>query len=268
MIAKIFSQFLVLVALFFGTFFVLKQVDWVGIFHVEEVSKKTEEKLGDLYWELIKTTNHEIKSEKVKNPVEELFLHLIEKNGLEDEDIKFHLVDNEQVNAFALPHGHLVVYSGLVKNCRNEAELMGVMGHEIAHITQKHVMKKLVKEVGLSVLISATTGGKGGTIIQQTLKTLSSTAYDRELESEADRISVDYLVSADVDPNPFADFLLRLSENEKDVPDQFFWISTHPESQKRAKAIRDIILDLDVEPKPVLSDSVWNGLKARVKENF
>lgn len=263
---KIIFQFLVLAALFTGTFAALCRIDWTGFFHIDEVSRKTEEKLGDLYWNLIKSSNREIKSVQVKKPLEILFNHLIDQNDLQEYGIKLHLVENEQVNAFALPHGHLVVFSGLVENCRNEAELMGVLGHEIAHITRNHVMKKLLKEVGLNVLISATTGSGGPVIIQETLKTLSSTAYDRNLESEADRYSVKYMLKAESDPRDFAAFLLRMSENEKDMPRQFFWVSTHPESEKRAAEIKEIIKDRETVSRPVLPDAEWQKLKESIEK--
>jgi predicted Zn-dependent protease len=261
MITRVVFQFLVLVALFLATFFALKQLDWVGFFHVEEVSKKTEEKLGTLYWDLIRATNREIKKEKAKKPLEKILRRLIEKNGLNDLNIKLHLVENEQINAFALPGGHMVVFSGLVAGCTKETELMGVIGHELAHISQKHVMKKLIKEVGLNVLISASSGNGGQVILQKSIKTLSSSAYDRGLESEADRLSVEYMLEAEADPNAFAGFLMRYSEKEKEIPEQFFWVSTHPESAQRAASIKEMVKDLEIQSVPVLEDSEWRKLK-------
>lgn len=89
------------------------------------------------------------------------------------------------MNAFSLPDGHLIVFSGLILNSDSPEELAGVVGHELAHIELNHVMKKLVKEVGLSTLISLITGNSGSDMIKETAKTLSLTAFDRNLEKDA-----------------------------------------------------------------------------------
>ena len=73
--------------------------------------------------------------------------------------LKFSLTT--EVNAFALPNGHLVIYSGLILNSDNQEQFSGVICHEIAHIRLKHVIKKLIKELGFSVIISMTTGSYG-----------------------------------------------------------------------------------------------------------
>jgi len=257
-------QFLVLVCFFFGTFFILKQVNWVEIFKIEKVSKATEKKLGDLYWQFVKSTAHEVKSESVKDPVQKLVTKILTSNGMDESSVKLHIVDKEEVNAFALPNGHLVVLTGLINNCKNESELSGVIGHEIAHIQRDHVMKKLVKELGLNVLISMTSGS-AGEVVKNTVKMLSSAAYDRALEEEADLTSVDYMIEANIDPKPFADFLGRMSKAEKNMPDQFFWMSTHPESEKRSKDILEAVGEKEYSVHAILGDSTWSQLKKKVK---
>jgi beta-barrel assembly-enhancing protease len=94
--------------------------------------------------------------------LDKLILPLCKANTIERDSLKVHIVEKDEVNAFALPNNHLVVYTGLITDCKKQEALQGVLGHEIAHIEKNHVMKKLSKEVGLSVLLSATTGGKGG----------------------------------------------------------------------------------------------------------
>jgi predicted Zn-dependent protease len=263
---KIFFQFLTIVVVFIGTLIIFQQIDWIKLFEVKKISKKTENKLGDLYWEVIKKINYEVKSEKIKEPIQDLVDALIKANGIESE-IKLHVVKKDEVNAFALPNGHLIVYSGLVDNCKNPEELCGVLGHEIAHIDKNHVMKKLVKEVGLSALLSIASG-KGGEVLKETAKKLTSSAYDRSLETEADLTSVEYLIEAQIDPGQFANFLKRMAKAEKGVPDQIFWLSTHPDLEKRADAILDEISTQKFEFKPVLADSIWIKLKSDLNSHF
>jgi len=128
-----------------------------------------------------------------------VFWNTYKRNNIEKTQIIIHVLNNKEVNAFVLPNGHLVLYSGLIVAAENQEELSGVICHELAHIELNHVVKKLIKEVGLSVLISMTTGG-GTDIIKETAKMLSTTAFDRSMEKKADIKAVEYLVKANINP--------------------------------------------------------------------
>ncbi len=259
---KLFLKFLFLVALFFGTWFALRQIDWVTLLNVRQMTKSTEQKLGDLFWDMFRQTEEIDHSAEVAGAIDSLVTHLCKANDIDRDKLKLHVVDKDMVNAFTLPDDHLVVLTGLVNETQNEAELLGVIAHEVAHVEKNHVMKKLVKEVGLSVLISMTNGGSGEAI-RQALQMITSSAYDRDLEREADLTAIDYLIKAEVDPEPFANMLYRLSENEEHIPRQLFWISTHPNSKERAEAIIAYIKGKTVTKKPVLSSEQWDLLKEK-----
>ena len=266
---KILFQLLVIAGLFFATWFGLRQIDWLHIFQVESVSRKTEEKIGNLSWELIRKTNHEIKTKEPVRVLKKLADQLSAVSGIDPDHLKIHLVDQDEINAFALPDGHLIVFSGLIRDCRNEAELAGVLGHEIAHIERKHVMKKLAKELGLTVLVSATAGGHHNSeILKETVRVLSSAAYDRSLETEADQTSVQYLIKAGIDPRPFAHFLARMPKEMDQDPSGIFSASTHPDSDIRAKEILEQIGNQKFDSQPVLSEDEWNSLKSRVSQEI
>jgi beta-barrel assembly-enhancing protease len=157
------------------------------------------------------------------------------------------------------------VYCALIIDSENESELCGVLGHEIAHIQLSHVMKKLVKEIGLSVLISMTAGG-GGETVKEAVKMLSSSAYDRTLEKEADLKSVEYLTAANINPEPFADFLYRMGDGEASSIKYLSWMSTHPDSKERAAYIVESIDKEKKDYKPVLAKSTWEKLKKYLEE--
>lgn len=230
---KILKQALVSLLLFGAVLFGFSRVNWLSVFHLER--DVVEEKLGKLYWDMFSKTETFVEDEEVLQPVDSLLAHICAKNGIE-KPVRLHIIRSEEVNAFAFPDRHLVIFSALIADCKNEMELCGVMAHEIAHIEKGHVMKKLIKEVGLSVLAKMIAGNDGGAVLKETAKLLSSTAYDRTLESEADECAVVYLSEADIDPAPLGDFLYRLSE-EEDVPSFAEWVSTHPDSKKRSSMI-------------------------------
>ncbi|RZJ73278.1 M48 family metallopeptidase [Flavobacterium sp.] len=251
-----------LAAIFLAIWFGLSQIDFLG--SVDFDRGATEKKLGKLIWKTIKETEDVITNDSVVDPVERIFERLVEKNDINDDNIKLHIVRSSEINAFALPDGHLVVYTGLIENCKDQSELAGVIGHEIAHIEKDHVMKKLMKEFGLAVLVNMTTGGKGAQVGGEVLRALSSSAYDRELESEADRTSVNYLVKAKLNVEKFAEFMYGMSRNQQ-LPGVVYWISTHPESEERAVKILKAIEGKKLRVNDVLTKKEWEALQKATK---
>jgi len=252
---KVLIELVFTVAIMVAVWFGLSQVDWMKLLNIEEATQNTEEKIGDLFWKMIKNTESEITSDSIVTPVDSMLTKICVANSIDRAKIKLHLLRKDEVNAFALPNNHLVVFSGLITSCENEAELYGVLGHELAHMEKNHVMNKLIKEMGLSVLISMSTGNGNAEIMKEALKHLSSTAYDRKLETEADLTALDYLEKAGINPEPFANFLYRLADQTKNLPSQIYWISTHPESKERAEKIIEHIKGKEF-PKVEKKDSL------------
>ena len=257
-----FITILIVVALWFG----LSQIDFMRLMKVDAKTDDLEQKLGDLFWESIERSEDVIRNDSVNTAVDKLVTKLAKENGIKRDDIKLHIIDKDEMNAFAMPGNYLIVYSGLIDECDNEAQLAGVLGHEIAHLQKRHVMKKMVKEFGLSVLLSIS-GGHAGRVTAEAVKALSSSAYDRSLESEADFTSVDYMIKANIDPKPFADLMYKMAE-EQDLPDAVYWVSTHPESKERAKAILDYVKGKKYTSQKVLTDAEWKYLKEKVKHDL
>ena len=157
MIKKIFLQSIVSAMLFLIVLFSFSRVDWLSVFDLRETV--IEEKLGDMYWDLYSGSAVFLESDTVLAPLDSLLSHLCEANDIERDKIKLHVVQSNEVNAFAFPDNHLVVFTSLIAKCENQEELCGVMAHEIAHMQKGHIMKKLVKEVGLSALVGMASGG-------------------------------------------------------------------------------------------------------------
>jgi predicted Zn-dependent protease len=263
---KLLVQGGILVLSFLLLWLLLRQVDWYSVLRIQKVTDKTEEKLGDLFWEMYQKSETEITQSYATSTVDSIITKICKANSIDRKKLKVHILDKDEINAFALPDGHLVIYSGLILDAENPEELSGVICHEIAHIQLNHVMKKLMKEVGLSALISITLG-TGSETIASIAKTLSSTAFDRGLEKDADIKAVDYLIAAKFNPDPFADFLFKLAKNESDAVKYLTWISTHPDSEERAKYILEYSKDKKVNFRPILVEETWQKLKEAVKGN-
>jgi predicted Zn-dependent protease len=256
----------ILISVFFATWLVLTQIDWVTVFGVQKVTDRTENKLGELFWNLLQKSEKENTNPFVLNAIDSIVTKICSKNNIDRELIKVHILDKYDINAFALPNGHLVIYSGLILNSDNQEELSGVICHEIAHIQLNHVMKKLVKEIGLTVLVSMTTGNDGSEVIKETVKMLSSSAFDRSKEKEADIKAVDYLVNANINPEPFANFLYKLSDEADDATKYLTWISTHPDSKERAGYIIEYSKDKKTTFEGILTNDTWDKLNEKLKQ--
>lgn len=268
MIKKILFQTLITVVVIVSVWLGLSQIDWMKHLNIRQHTENTEAKLGDLFWEMMQKSETEITSESVLSPIDSMLTKICRENDIDRKKIKLHLLRKDEINAFALPNNHLVIYSGLISACENEEELCGVMSHELAHIEKNHVMNKLVKEIGLSVLISISTGNGNAETIKSAIRQLSSSAYDRKLETEADLTAVDYLIKANIDPEPLANFMYRLADETKNIPRQLFWISTHPESQERAEKMIERIHQRGFVAAEKADTLSFSNLKKKIKEGF
>jgi predicted Zn-dependent protease len=263
---KVIWQAILLVTMFFATWVVLSKVNWMNIFKVEQVTKNLEERLGELFWDVFSKSDEELDLPDVTNILDSLLTRICISNHIDKDQLKIHVLKKDEINAFTLPDRHLVIFSRLILNAENEEELCGVICHELAHMELDHVMKRLVKEVGLSVLVSMTTGSGGSDAITEAARLLSSTAYDRSMEREADIRAIDYLINSEIKPEPFADFLFRLGSNEPDILKQLSWINTHPDTKERAEYILEYCKEKTTMSRRVLSEDSWNTLKEILRD--
>lgn len=238
---KVFFQGIVIISSFLITWFAFRQVNWMKIFKVQSLTEKSEKKLGEVFWEIFRNTENESKDSVITNALDSMIARICSANGMDEKEIKLHILESDNINAFALPDAHLVVYTGLLEVAESPEEVAGVLGHELGHIKAKHVLNKLIREVGLNTLISISAGNAGGEIIKKTAKQLSSSAFDRALEKEADIMSVDFMVQSGINPLPFASFLERLAKKEGELVQYTDWLNTHPDSKERAAYIRDYV---------------------------
>lgn len=170
---------------------------------------------------------------------------------LPDLDFTFTLLDSEVVNAFALPGGYVYVTRGLLALADNEAELAGVMAHEIGHVTARHSAQRysrgVVAQGGVvigSVLAGIFGGGAAADLAQQAGSVGAQAylaGYSRDQEFQADELGVRYLARAGYDPRAMSSFLETLARNDalarhlagKDDADTESWFASHPRTPDR-----------------------------------
>jgi predicted Zn-dependent protease len=259
MSSKAVGQFLIVVVIFGALWFGFSQIDFVSYFNLKGMSQRTEEKIGDLIIKVLEQEKKPIRNKEAQKVLDDLAQKLCNAAPKYPGKVKVHLVKSNEVNAFALPGNHLVIYTGLINHCDSVEELCGVMGHEIGHIALSHVVKRLGAELGVSVLASIATGG-GAETISAVLETLSSRAFERGQEADADAFSVKTLKKAQIDPDAFAGFMQKLSELQGNIPEVLEWVSSHPDSKKRVATIRALSHPPVQYHKPVNSKN-WEILK-------
>ena len=258
---KALEHFILLAAWFFTMWFLLSKIHFTEIFKIEQFTRENEHKLSTLVLDAIRKDHDEIESDSVVQYIAGIKTLICDSSGVADSTITLHLIAQDEVNAFALPDRQLVINAGLIQYCASPEELAGVIAHEVAHIEHRHVMQKLVKEIGMMMLVSIARGESGSGIMREVVKTVSSTSFDREQESEADAAAVHYMARAGIDPEHLATFLLRLSREKNSVPGHFELLSTHPNSNDRAAEIMKLRKVETFTPRPIAKAAEWKSLQ-------
>jgi predicted Zn-dependent protease len=191
-----------------------------------------------------------LEDERVESYIDDLGQFLVEYSGRKNIAYQFKVVDSAEINAFALPGGFIYVNRGLIEEADNESELVGVMGHEIGHVVERHsvdqVKRAQLTGLGLGVL-DLFVGGKGTTgelanIAGQMVASGAFMKYSRDAEREADRVGAQNVYDAGWDPRGMMTFFEKLAALGKRHPnaiESFF--STHPKPDERAHNITELI---------------------------
>jgi|GEM_PF-2479670 len=157
---------------------------------------------------------------------------------------KLYIAKDEEVNAFAMPGGHIVLNAGLIQQSDSAEELLGVLAHEAAHITERHGIQSLAGEVSSAWISSVLFGGNLFGAIVGVSEKLASLTYTRAHEREADSKALDFLKSAGISSRGFAEFFARSRKNSESILPK--WASTHPLDQERIDSLRAITSGAEV----------------------
>lgn len=216
------------------------------------ISIDREEEIGDELSEYFQKNDESFKpsnDQDLNRAVQLISQRLISSLDTVKYDYKIHVVENLQINAMAIPGGHIFVFSGLVEFCKSPEELAGVIAHEIGHAQERHVVSRLIRELGITALISMVSGGDPGLIMQATQLLLKSN-FSRTQESEADEYACDLMQKAGIDHLYLASFFERLQAENKDYPEEMEMIMTHPHHSDRVKSIRSFPRDPNFQKHP------------------
>lgn len=211
----------------------------------------------------------------IDDPVIAEYVNRVGQNLVRNSDAQvpfvIKVIDDEAVNAFALPGGFFFVNSGLILKAETEAELAGVMAHEIAHVAARHGTKQDTRGqiANLASIPLIFMGGWTGYGIRQAAQLaipLGFLTFSRGFEKEADNLGLQYMYKTGYDPVAFVEFFEKIQSMEKKKKgtiSQLF--STHPMTEDRIEeAQKNIESNLEARPEYVVTTSEFSQVKARL----
>jgi len=213
----------------------------------------------------------------INDPVVTEYVNRVGQNLVRNSDAKvpftIKVIDSDEINAFALPGGFFYVNSGLILRADEEAELAGVMGHEIAHVAARHGTKtatkgELMQLATIPVMILMPYGWAGYGLYEglNLAIPMSYLKFTRDAEKEADYLGLQYMYKAGYDPNAFVSFFEKIEAEERRHPGSIPKIfSTHPPTPDRVqKAQEEIATILPARDEYIVTTSEFDLVKARL----
>ena len=211
----------------------------------------------------------------ITDPVVTEYVNRIGQNLVRNSDAQvpftIKVIDSDEVNAFALPGGFFYVNSGLILAADEEAELAGVMAHEISHVCARHQMRQMTRanwaQIGTLPLIFVG-GGIGYAVYEAAGLGLPITfmKFQRNFEAEADYLGLQYMYKTGYDPQAFISFFEKIQAREKKKPGTIAKaFASHPQTPDRiAASQKEIATILPAKPQYIVSTSEFDEVKARL----
>lgn len=205
------------------------------------LSPEREALLGESFMRSLRKQITIIDDPEINHYIEELGQRLALQSDDPEQSFEFFVVDDPSINAFAGPAGKIGIHSGLIEKARSEGELAAVLAHEIAHVTQRHLMRRLESHQNLSLqnaatvlatIIAASANPQAGQAVAATATGLSlqrEINFTRGNEQEADRVGMQILHGAEYAPSHMPSFFKRLQQANRfsgeGIPE---YLRTHP----------------------------------------
>ena len=212
-------------------------IPFIGENAVNVIPESYDTELGNMVFEQSMLVNT-IDSAKTKK-LNEFASHLKFKNS---KKLNFTVVKSEIVNAYALPDGNVVIYTGILNSMESYEELVGLIGHEVAHVHHRHSMKLLCRDLSGYLFVSAIIGDVNGimAVIADNANSLRSLSFSREFENEADLEGFNLLIENKINPKGMSNLFKRLKkeEGELSIPE---FLSSHPITKDRISRINKMI---------------------------
>jgi len=211
----------------------------------------------------------------VQDPVVTEYVNRVGQNLVRNSDARvpftIKVIDSDEINAFALPGGFFYVNSGLILAADEEAELAGVMSHEIAHVAARHAMRQMTRSniANLATIPLIFVGGGIGYAVRAAAGfglPMTFLTFSRGFEAEADYLGLEYMYKAGYDPQAFISFFEKIQAKEKKRPGSLAKaFATHPQTPDRIEKSQEEIQNvLPAREQYIVNTSEFDDVKARL----
>ena len=251
---RILKEFAFSALLFFSIFFITLRVDWMSVFHLSPTI--VGDKLSEWVWSLTYQGLNEVKSDKVRLPVDTLVHEMCVANGIDTASISVVVSNNHEVNAFATVGRHIIVNTGLIEKMDNEAQLCAVIGHELAHLELGHIQSGIRQQAIFQVVLVLLTGNGNVDGLVNITSQMISNSITRAKENDADAQGARFLHAMHIDPMEMANTLETFESYGI-----LSYFTDHADSKKRAENIRKMHFKNNGPFRRVLSPETWKELK-------
>ncbi len=222
----------------------------IGSPHSKYLSPQQEAEIGRQMMQQVRSSSSLITDPEINSYIQSIGNRLI--NSVTDADLPpftFFIISSPQINAFAAPGGYIGLFTGLITSTKSESELASVMAHEVGHITQSHLARRVAEHERLSVprmaaliasLLLATQNPEAGSAAFMSTNAASiqhQLAYSRTAEKEADNVGIELLTKSGYNPIGMTDFFKTLQSKHSFMGTQIEYLSTHPLTNSRISEI-------------------------------
>lgn len=223
-----------------------------------------EKKIGDWAAPQIVGTK-KVNDKDINSSIEQIGKYLQLNSGNTDYNFKFYVVKSDEVNAFALPGGHVIVNTALIEKSDSHEEVAGVIAHELQHVYQRHGVEKIINRMGISFTLMMLLGDVGG-VVDMIGGELISLKFSRDEESEADRLGMELMYKSGINPEGMISFFRKLESINKEMSDIPDFISTHPNTKQRINDLENLAkTKYSNLPVKKVFNFDWKEIKAKVK---
>jgi len=219
------------------------------------LSSSMEAQIGRAIMRDIRNSGQVVEDPLINEYINEVGNKVAAQTNEGEHDFTFFVVEDHRINAFALPGGYIGVHTGLLEATRSEDELAGVLAHEVAHVTQRHIARAihassrqslLSTAIMLGAILAGVAGGssdvmQAGMVVAQGTAAQQQINFTRSNEHEADRVGIAALADAGFDPYGMASFFDVMSRQNTRAPDERApaFLMTHPVTAARIAEARD-----------------------------
>jgi predicted Zn-dependent protease len=258
-------------ALIIWSLFALKDpiIDLVA----QVIPRSWERKLGDIIYMGVRAQSSIIDDSDLDRDFQTLISPLMSAVKDTGYTFDFHIAKDQDLNAFALPGGIIVVHAGTILQSDRPEELLGVLAHELSHVTCRHTTKQAITVFGLYFIVDVVLGNVFGTVaaLSQGAFYLLQQGFSREHEQEADLEGLNFLQKANVDPMGMVDFFGKLKTEYEKVPvlgeleRSLSFLSTHPATDDRITYLTEKIRESGTTEYKPLSKSDLEAFKVKLR---